>query len=89
MAAFAALDEVSATPANPTLRGSLTAFALTTELAEAIRAGLWEKHRIECPVTTAAGKQFLRVSTGWFTAHEEIEALARALTIIRDEDFIA
>jgi isopenicillin-N epimerase len=83
---IAACGFASATPANPDLRGSLTAFALTPELAKAIRANLWKTHRIECPVTSAAGKEFLRVSTGWFTSHEEIDALASALAGIPDMD---
>jgi selenocysteine lyase/cysteine desulfurase len=46
---IAACGFASATPANPSLRGSLAAFALTTEFAKAIRAGLWESIGLSAP----------------------------------------
>jgi isopenicillin-N epimerase len=40
---------------------------------------LWERFGIECPVTKANKKHFLRVSVAWFTTTREINALANAL----------
>ncbi|MCS7034436.1 MAG: hypothetical protein NZ561_10665, partial [Phycisphaerae bacterium] len=47
--------------------------------AARLQRRLWEHHRIECPVTHADGRTFLRISTGWFNTEQEIDRLALAL----------
>lgn len=48
--------------------------------AQKLQRSLWEKHKIECPATHAAGKVFLRISTAWFNTTEEIDKLAAAVS---------
>jgi len=68
-----------ATPRNPALRGAMTAFEIPARLSRILRDRLWRRHRIEVPVTSAAGRHFLRVSTAWFNTPAEIDRLAKAL----------
>jgi len=68
-----------ATPENPALRGAMTAFEIPARLQKTLRDLLWKRHRIEAPVTSAAGKHYLRVSTAWFNTRAEIDRLAKAL----------
>ena len=42
---------------------------------------LWNNHRIECPITRAAGRAFLRVSAAWFVTRAEIDKLVRAMRV--------
>ena len=67
------------TPFNPQLRGALVAFELPKNHPLAKKNWLWDRYRIECPVTAAVGKKFLRVSTAWFNSVAEIDRLASVL----------
>jgi isopenicillin-N epimerase len=68
-----------ATPINRELGGALIAFDFPQCDTLRARNWLWEKHHIECPVTQAAGRNFLRVSCAWFNTRAEIDALVLAL----------
>ncbi len=68
-----------ATPENPSLRGAMNAFEVPARLRKTLRDRLWKRHRIEIPVTSAAGKHFLRVSAAWFNTRKEIDRLAEAI----------
>jgi isopenicillin-N epimerase len=69
-----------ATPASDGLGcGAIVAFEFPTDDVIKTRDRLWHEHHIECPVTSAAGKTFLRVSTAWFNTDQEIDALADAV----------
>jgi len=69
-----------ATPTHPELHGFLTAFRLPAGTdAAALRAGLWERHRIEAPVVERPDGLLLRVSTHFYNTEEEIDRLAAAL----------
>jgi isopenicillin-N epimerase len=72
-----------ATPANPALNGSLTAFRLPAHVeAAALRRGLWEQFRIEAPVIERPEGLLLRVSTHFYNTEEEIDRLAEALLVL-------
>jgi isopenicillin-N epimerase len=82
--ALAACGLAPATPENDQLNsGVLTAFDFPCDDVIKIRNRLWHEFDIECPVTFAAGKTFLRVSTAWFNTTEEIDRLAQAVRRIR------
>jgi isopenicillin-N epimerase len=69
-----------ATPANPALRGAMTAFRLPAATDPvALRGGLWERHRIEAPVIDRPDGTLLRVSTHFYNTEAEIDRLAAAL----------
>jgi isopenicillin-N epimerase len=69
-----------ATPANPELHGSMTAFRLPPGVdILALRHGLWEKHRIEAPIVERPEGPLIRVSTHFYNTQEEIDRLAGAL----------
>lgn len=81
--ALAAVGLTCAVPENDLLNGgALTAFDLPCNDVIQMRDYFWNEHNIECPVTRAAGKTFLRVSTGWFNTTEEIDKLAKAVSLI-------
>ena len=82
---IAALGFQPATPENTSLSGALTAFEFPNVDQRVWRDWIWNNHRIECPVTKAAGKTFLRVSTPWFTETAEIERLADVLANQKSE----
>ncbi len=69
-----------ATPASPGLCGAMTAFRLPpgTDPA-ALRAGLWDGHRVEAAVVERPGSLLLRVSTHFYNTEDEVERLAVAL----------
>jgi isopenicillin-N epimerase len=68
------------TPATPKKRsGAITAFEFPNVDQREWRDWIWTQHRIECPVTKAAGRTFLRVSTPWYALREEIEMLMEIL----------
>jgi selenocysteine lyase/cysteine desulfurase len=72
------------TPENPQMNGgALTAFDFPCHDVIQARNRLWHEFNIECPVTAAAGKTFLRVSTAWFNSFQEIDRLAMALRELR------
>ncbi len=71
-----------ATPRNPELCGSMIAIELSSANPLQLRERLWRKHQLETSVTTADGKNFLRISTAWFTTRTEIDQLAAALKAI-------
>ncbi len=69
-----------ATPSEPALHGGMTAFWLPDGIdVEAIRRGLWERHRIEAPIIERPGGWLIRVSTHFYNTEEEIDRLAGAL----------
>jgi isopenicillin-N epimerase len=74
-----ALGLLLATPANPLMRGAMTAFEFPDSERILPDHWLWKNHRIECPITRGAGRSFLRVSTAWFNTHAEIDRLAAVL----------
>lgn len=67
------------TPHNPSLSGTMTAFALPPVDPLFCRRWMHQNAGIEVPVTSAAGRHFLRVSTPWYVQPEEIDALARVM----------
>lgn len=73
-----------ATPANPELSGALIAFDFPCDDPTAVRERLWHEFHIECPVTVAAGRTFLRVSAAWFVTHEQIDRLTDVIPEIRN-----
>ena len=76
---FNALGFVSATPVNPELSGSLTAFEFPFCDPIAMRERFWAEHKIECPIAMTGERCFLRVSTAWFVTRNEIEKFGKAL----------
>jgi isopenicillin-N epimerase len=77
------LAELGLTCVTPaTMTGAMSAFALTPEQAGPIRERLWRDFGIEAPVTEAAGRHFLRVSTAVFVTPDDLDALAAALNTI-------
>ncbi len=48
-----------------------------------VQETLWKKHRIQCPVTHAAGRSFVRVSCAWWNTKDDIDVLASALKQMR------
>jgi isopenicillin-N epimerase len=72
-----------ATPRNPVLRGPLTAFEFPTDAPAKVRDRMYNEFNIECPVTVAAGKQFLRCSTALFVTEQELDSLVKAAKAIR------
>ncbi len=78
------IDLPCTTPINPQLScPGLTSFDLPSDDVVKTRDRLWHEHDVECPVTRAAGKTFLRISTAWFNTVEEIDRLATAVRSIR------
>jgi selenocysteine lyase/cysteine desulfurase len=65
------------------MSGAMVAFDFPDCDTIKARNWFWEKHHIECPVTQAAGKNFLRVSCAWFNTPAEIDALASAVRQFR------
>lgn len=59
----------------------MTVFDLDEGRAKSLRSNLWQKHRVFCPVTRAAGRSYLRVSTAWFNTEADIDQLAAALRV--------
>lgn len=71
-----------ASPAHPDLSGPLLAFELPlppSTPTEALRDRLYQNHNIECAITQAAGKTYLRISTAIFNTENELDALATAV----------
>ncbi len=69
-----------ATPVHPELHGAMTAFRLPPGVdIEALRHGLWEKHRIEAPIVERPEGPLIRVSTHFYNTVEEVDRLAAAL----------
>jgi isopenicillin-N epimerase len=48
---------------------------------EALRRRLCDTHRIEVPVTTHAGRSFVRVSVAGYTTADDLRALETALAV--------
>ncbi len=69
------------TPAVPELHGALTAFRLPGSVdPQALRTGLWERHRIEAPIITDRPEgPLIRVSTHFYNTAEEVDRLAEVL----------
>jgi len=70
---------IPVTPVNPELSGALSAYEFPARRPAPPNGWLWAQHRIECPITVAAGRSFLRVSTAWFNTCQDIDRLAEAL----------
>ena len=68
-----------ATIAIPTVNGPFAAASPTSELAAAINAHLWEKHRIEVPVIAFAGRLWVRISAQIYNHIGDYRRLAAAL----------
>ncbi len=70
-----------ATPAEPGLRGALTAFQLPftgPAKAASLRRAIW-KHRIAIPIVERPDRLLIRVSTHFYNTEDEIDQLAAAL----------
>jgi isopenicillin-N epimerase len=76
---------IAATPADPRLCGSLTAFDFPVKDCFAAQQWLFDNHKIEAPFTSGAKKTFLRISTGFFNTTGEIDQLADVIPQIREE----
>ncbi len=59
--------------------GQMVPIAVRCEEPEALRARLFDEHRIEVPVTQHAGRVFVRVSVQAYTSDAELQALEDAL----------
>ena len=57
----------------------MVALPVATADPDALRRWLFEAHRIEVPVTSHAGRHFVRVSVAGYTREAELQALERAL----------
>jgi isopenicillin-N epimerase len=69
-----------ATPAEPPLRGALTAFRLPAGVDPmALRRGLWEGYSIEAPIVERPEGLLVRVSTHFYNTEDEIDRLTQAL----------
>lgn len=66
---------------SPDQLGQMAAVAWPVERmsAEALKAHLWDRHRIEVPITMHGGQVFVRVSAQGYNTDEELEKLYRAL----------
>ncbi len=71
------------TPPNPSLSGAIIAFDFPCDDPIKARDRFWNDFHIECPITVAAGKTFLRVSAAWFVTRDQIDRLADALLNMR------
>jgi isopenicillin-N epimerase len=71
------------TPNNPAMSGPLVAFDYPCDDPIEVRDRLYHEHGIECPLSTANGGSFLRVSCAWFVTREEIDKLADAVVAMR------
>ena len=71
------------TPTNESLSGAIVAFDYPCDDPVKVRDRLYHEHGIECPVSTANGRTFLRVSCAWFVTLEEIDRLADAVVAMR------
>lgn len=58
---------------------TMVALPVATADPDALRRWLFEAHRIEVPVTSHAGRHFVRVSVAGYTREAELQALERAL----------
>ena len=74
-----------ATPQHPDLSGSIVAFEYPCADVIAMRDRMWNEFGIECPVTQACGRTFLRVSCAWFNTTGDLDRLADALAAIRKD----
>jgi isopenicillin-N epimerase len=69
-----------ATPRNPALHGSMTAFRLPPQTdAKELRRRLWEDFRTEAPVIERPDGLLIRASTHFYNTGAEIDRLAQAL----------
>jgi isopenicillin-N epimerase len=59
--------------------GQMVPIPVRCQDAEALRARLFEQHRIEVPVTQHAGQTFVRVSVQAYTQDDELQQLEAAL----------
>lgn len=80
---LAGIGLTSVTPENPSMSGAIVAFEYPCDDPVAVRERMWQEHGIECPVTIAAGRTFLRVSTAWFNTPGELDRLTDAVTAMR------
>ena len=71
------------TPRNPLMGGAIVAFDYPCDDPVKVRDRLYHEHDIECPVSTANGRTFLRVSCAWFVTREGIDRLSDAVVAIR------
>lgn len=76
---------VVATPADPRLSGSLTAFEFPVRDPFAAHDYLFQNHHIEAVFPRIPGKTFLRISTGFYNTTEEIDRLAEALPDLKQK----
>jgi isopenicillin-N epimerase len=74
---------VAATPTDPRLRGSLTAFDFPVRDTNAAHELLFRQHRIEAVFPRVGIKTFLRISTGFFNTPSEIDRLADVLPALK------
>jgi isopenicillin-N epimerase len=69
-----------ATPQHPALSGAMTAYCLPDRTnAVELRNGLWERFRVEVPVTERPDRLILRISTHFFNSEAEIDHLVEVL----------
>jgi isopenicillin-N epimerase len=74
---------VAATPTDPRLSGSLTAFDFPVRDTTAAHQSLFRDHHVEAVFPRVGEKTFLRISTGFFNTPGEIDQLAQALPALR------
>ncbi len=65
--------------ASDAAQGQMATIPVRSSDAEGLRRWLFERHRIEVPVTQHASRTFVRVSVQAYTAQAELDALVQAL----------
>jgi isopenicillin-N epimerase len=72
------------TSPDPRCRAALSVFEVPTPPTHinTVRDRLYHEFGVEAPITSADGKQFLRVSTAVFNTHKDVETLAHAAKLI-------
>ncbi len=78
---FSRLGLKLATPSNPALHGSMTAFELPyhgAKRAVELRNEIW-KHRIEVPIIERPDRLLIRLSTHFYNMSDEVDRLAEVM----------
>jgi isopenicillin-N epimerase len=68
------------TPAEPSLCGGVTSFAIPEQAPERLSPLLWEHFRIEAPTVDRPDGNLLRISTHFYNSPDEIGRLTAALS---------
>ncbi len=67
-------------PDSPECYAQMAAIPLPPCDAEELKRRLYDEYRVEVPIITWGGRQFVRVSVQGYNTREDVEALIKALT---------